>query len=151
MASAAPIIAQMVIDGLISRPKQSAGRPKTEIALSVFAGLMVATGAIFVLVALRLYLFALYTAPIATLLTACAAFAAAIVACAVAGMIQGKTRKAANYAVNAAASNAEQAKDALLAALAAATEGLEEPIANNPRTSVFLASLAGYMAGDKMH
>jgi len=152
MAVIAPLIAQMVIDGLVNRPaQQPVALRKTDVAFGLLSVFLMCAGAIFLLIAFYQYALISQGAVIAALLTG----GAAVLASALIGIglsIKKAARKSRQkHMASAAASQADRLKDELIAALSAATEGLEDPIARNPRTSVLLASLAGYAAANKMH
>lgn len=148
MAVVTPLLTQMLIDNIVARPAKQAVLPKKEdVVLSALVLLLLGCAAVFALVALDLHLATIYAPALAALLTAAAALGAAGVL--TGGLLLARHLRRKKRA--AALPSSDQAKDALLAALESATQGLEEPIANNPRTSVFLASLAGYMAGEKLH
>ena len=135
------IAAQLLTDSLLTR-REFPVFDKTGIALSAFAGFLLLMGSVGLLVALHAWLLTQILPHEAALLTSAAAFLAAGLVMVASG-IAAKRRKARKPL--------HAAGHSLMSLLEEATEGLEGPIAENPRLSVMLASLAGYVAGDRLH
>src|SRR5258708_4790024 len=132
-------VAMALLNSWLSRP-QKQGRIVTHgLWLLAVAGLLGCAGVIYLLIAFDTWMEMQYGPVIAARATALGAFVLAGIA--VMGFTRVEKKPAARHAANG--DSALQTAEALFAALEQATEGLEEPIANNPRTSVALASLAG--------
>ncbi|MEZ0259802.1 MAG: hypothetical protein ACAH80_02265 [Alphaproteobacteria bacterium] len=87
---------------------------------------------------------AVYTPAQAWAITGCATMALGVIGILVAKIV-------ANRRARVIYNHMDDTGKALLDALDTATKGLEEPIADHPRSSILLASLAGYLAGNKLH
>ena len=143
MSLVEPVIMQLLMNGL-NRPSKPFLPSKEAIALSVVAAFLGGAGLVYMLIAFHAVMIDTYPPSISALATGLLAFLlagfSAGIACHLHDLRNLKARlKHANN------------KDSLMAAIEAATAGLEEPIASNPRTSMALATLAGFMAGDKLH
>ncbi|MDE1153312.1 MAG: hypothetical protein PW788_12310 [Micavibrio sp.] len=138
-----PVLMQLLMNGL-NRPSKPLLPSKTGIALSAIALFLGCTGIIFMLMAFHELLLDTYAPWIAAVSTGAAALLLAAFAAAVA-LHLNDIRDAKARLMH------QNNTDSLIAAIEAATKGLEDPIANHPRTSVVLASLAGFMAGSKLH
>ncbi|HYD18611.1 MAG TPA: hypothetical protein VEF76_09045 [Patescibacteria group bacterium] len=144
MAIIQPMVAQLLINSVLSRKSKARGRSKAEFLLLVSSGFMSLVGIVFLFVALYDWAMLHYAAWMAAVITGGVGLAVGMTFAAIAGGMEAERKR----------HEPEQAEDpgeALLAAIDRATHGLEKPIADNPRTSVLLASLAGYMTGNKLH
>jgi len=138
-----PVVMQLLMNGL-NRPSKPLLPSKTGIALTVLALFLGCTGIVYMLMAFHEVLLDTYAPWIAAVGTGASALLLSGFAAAVALHLQDiRDAKAKLMHRNDT--------DNLIAAIEAATKGLEDPIANHPRTSVLLASLAGYMAGNRLH
>lgn len=129
-------LVQMLADRFTRRQRIAL---RSEIFFSALAALLVGAGAIYLLMALRGWLNEYYTMPLASLLTGLAAFVLAGLSLALV-VFAAKEEKPA-----------PALHDDLAHALAQISADAEAPIAANPRTSVLLAGLAGYMMGGRLH
>lgn len=135
------IAAQLVADSLLAR-RALPVFDKASLGLSAFAGFLGLAGTAGLLVGLHDWLVTRIMPYEAALLTSAAAFLAAGVAMIASGVMARRKRRHSALHVTG---------NSLLSLLEEATAGIEGPIAENPRMSVMLASLAGYMAGDRLH
>jgi hypothetical protein len=135
-----------LIDNWLHRPEKPGGIRVAGLWLLAMSCLLTCAGVIYLLIGFNTWLAAAYGTVIAPLATAGLAFV-------LAGGAALGFRRAERRPPQPTAHEASmmETAEALFSALEHATEGLEEPIAANPRTSVALASLAGYMAADKLH
>ena len=138
-----PVIMQLLMNGF-NRPSTPMLPSKSGMALTALAVFLGCTGIVYMLIAFHEIILADYSPLIAALGTGAlslllAAFAATT-ACHLDDLRKAKARIMH-----------DNSRKSLIEAIEAATKGLEEPIADHPRTSVILASLAGYMAGNKLH
>jgi ElaB/YqjD/DUF883 family membrane-anchored ribosome-binding protein len=145
MAVIQPMITQMVLNSLLTRTSKTPPMRKAEICLLTACGLFSVIGAVFLFVALHAYALVYYVPWVAATITCCVALIVGLFCAVVAGNME-TARKAMKPQ-----HSIEDTGEALLAALGHATQGLEKPISENPRTSVLLASLAGYLVGEKLH
>lgn len=145
MAVIQPMIAQMVLNAVLSRPSKAPGMRKAEICLLAVTGVLSVIGAVFMFIALHAYALVHYAPWVAATITGAAALIVGLTCAVIAGgMEEARQRDTKRI-------EAEDPAKALIAAIDSATQGLEKPIHDNPRTSVLLASLAGYVAGNKLH
>lgn len=145
MAVIQPMITQMVLNSLLTRTSKTPAMRKAEICLLAACGIFSVVGVVFLFVALHAFALVYYVPWVAATITGSTALIVGLCCAVVAGNME-QARKAMKPQ-----QGIEDAGEALLAALGHATQGLEKPISENPRTSVLLASLAGYLAGDKLH
>ncbi len=145
MAVIQPMITQMVLNSLLSRPSRTPGMRKAEICLLAVCGMFSVVGTVFLFMSLHAFALVYYVPWVAAAITGGTALVVGLCCAVVAGNMEA-ARKALKPQ-----HSIEDTGEALLAALGQATQGLEKPISENPRTSVLLASLAGYLAGDKLH
>ena len=135
-----------MINSWLSRPRNAPGPGLAGLWLLALSGVLACAGVVCLFIAFDTWMTALYGPVMAALATALGAFVLSGIAAA--SFHQRKARVPASAAHD---ESLTQTAEALFAVLNHATEGLETPIAENPRTSVALASLAGYMAAHKMH
>lgn len=145
MAVIQPMIAQMVLNAVLSRPSKAPGMRKAEICLLAVTGIFSIIGAVFFFMALHSYALLHFVPWVAATITGATALIVGLICAVVAGgMEEARQREGKRI-------DAEDPAKALIAALDHATQGLEKPIHDNPRTSMLLASLAGYVTGNKLH
>lgn len=143
-----PIITQLILDTVLHKPvKAVVAKKKAAWWLLALSILFVTAGLVYLMVALHLYLLTIYLPVQAALLTGGT--------CLMLGAIGGigyvlledkrKLKAKAEAALNMGRENQ------MMALIDDLTKSLEEPIANNPRTSVVLASLAGFLTGHRIH
>lgn len=140
-------IAMAVLNSWLSRPEKQRSVKMSGLWLLAVSCVLSCAGVVYLLIAFNTWMVAQYGAVVAALATAGGAFVLAGIAAA--GFVQVEKKPPPQHPANG--DSVIQTAEALFAALEQATGGLEEPIANNPRTSVALASLAGYMTADKVH
>jgi hypothetical protein len=133
-----------LLNGWLTRPQKSGHSRLAGLWLLAMSCLLACAGFIYLLITLNSWIDTYYGPTIAALGTAVAAFVMSGLASAGYVWLERPKRPAD-------ADSMLRTAEELIATVERATEGLEEPIANNPRTSVALASLAGYMTANKMH
>lgn len=139
------LIAKILASSLVSpRVAPAAGRSMLVLALYAFSGVLMLAATVLLLVALYSSAAAVYTPAQAWAITGCATMALGVIGILVAKIV-------ANRRARVIYNHMDDTGKALLDALDTATKGLEEPIADHPRSSILLASLAGYLAGNKLH
>jgi hypothetical protein len=145
MAVIQPMIAQMVLNAVLSRPSKAPGMRRAEICLLAVTAIFSVIGAVFFFMALHSYAL-VHVAPwVAATITGAVALIVGFTCAVIAGSMEEARQREGKRR------DAEDPAKALMAALDHATQGLEKPIHDNPRASVLLASLAGYMTGNKLH
>lgn len=145
MAVIQPMIAQMVLNAVLSRPSKAPGMRKAEICLLAVTGILSVIGTVFLFMALHSYALAYFVPWVAATITGATALIVGLTCAVIAGGMEEVRQREAKRI------DADDPAKQLLAAIDHATQGLEQPIHDNPRTSVLLASLAGYVAGNKLH
>lgn len=141
-----PFIEQAVVNGLVSKTPPLARKNKFGLSLMVLSGLFLFSACVFLMIAGYGWLMTLYSPYIAALLVAFCIFAFALIA------------SAASYAVlrhkpKQVAANAQADQIMEIASLAGEVlEGeLADVIRENPKTIMLLASVAGFVAADRLH
>ena len=131
-----PMIVAKILAGTLAAPRivPAAGKSVLVLSLYAFSGVLMLAATVLLLVALHTSAAAVYTP----------AQAWAITGCATMGLV---TSRRARIIQN----HMDDTGKALLGALDSATQGLEDPVADHPRSAMLLASLAGYLAGNKLH
>ena len=143
MALIEPVVMQLLMNG-INRPSTPILPTKTGMALTALSVFLGGTGLVYMMIAFHEIILAEYSPLVAALGTGALALLLAAFS-ATAACHLDDLRKAKARLMH------DNTRNNLLEAIEAATRGLEEPIADHPRASVLLASLAGYMAGNKLH
>jgi hypothetical protein len=138
------IIAQLLAGALVAPKATTTGKSAVVISLYAFAGVLLTMAAVFLLLALHACAVETYTPAQAWGITGGAALLAGLIGILMAVQLSDKRRRESRAGM-------ENTGQSLIAALDSATRGLEEPIAGNPRTSVLMASLVGFLAGNKLH
>ncbi len=139
----AGLVSQLVMEGVITHSKNKAASIKREwgfIALAAISGVIALS---FLTASLYMALSTAYTAPIAALVT---------------GLVIGVVSLLCLYVANRADKKVQVEswveKELASAQLAQKMEGLlsdiEQPVKDNPGTAMLLATLAGFVAGDKL-
>ncbi len=141
------MITQLILDGVLHRPAKPNTAKKAAWWLLAMSAIVATVGLVYLMIALHAYFLTIYEPIGAALLTG----GTGIIVAALGGIsffILEDTRKA-KARVQAAMHSHHQ--NEMLQLVEELTRGLEEPIANNPRTSVVLASLAGFLSGKQIH
>jgi hypothetical protein len=146
-----PVIKQVLTGMLLrSRPVRTVEAKKSGIMLLAIAGFLFAAAAVFLLIALYAWALGSFAPPLAALLTGLAAVFTGGIACAAGGhAMKAKAEPAPKADLQDL--GLDKLDDAVMAVADILAEHLEQPIRENPKTSVALASLAGYLAAEKMH
>lgn len=140
-------VVMAVLNSWLSRPEKQRSVKLSGLWLLAVSGVLSCAGLVYLLIAFNTWLAVQYGPVMGPLITGLCAFLLAGIAAM--AFVQVEKKPAAPQP--ASEDSVIQTAEALFAALEHATQGLEEPIANNPRTSVALASLAGYMTANKVH
>ncbi len=141
-----PILAA-VINGWLARPEKQGGSRMAGLWLLAMSCLLACAGLVYLLIGFDTWMSVLYGPVTASLSTALGAFILA--GCAAGGFAWAERPKPAKPSPEE--QSLKETAEALFTMLEQATEGLETPIAENPRTSLALASLAGYMTANRLH
>lgn len=149
LAPLLPLVTQMVIEGITKGTRPLLPHLNTKgIILSALAAVMVLLAAIFALISLFIYL-QIYFAPVYAALIVAAGLALVAICLALVG--KGSIKRHGYVTYYRAASNSSPVSDLAKTVkdmIEGVTTELEEPIRQNPKTAIALASLAGYLAGD---
>lgn len=147
MAVLESMITQLLLDGFLHRPAKPSVTKKAAWWLLAMSAVVAVVGLVYLMIALHAYLLTLYDPIGAALLTG----GLGLMLSAIGGItffIMEDARKAKARMRAAMQSNSQNEIIQLVDEL---TKGLEGPIANNPRMSVALASIAGFVSGHRMH
>jgi hypothetical protein len=140
-----PVLAQLLIHGLNPQQPRKRRHRKAGLALIAFSSLFSLIGVIYLFVALNHWLGSLYGPALGSLMTGGIALLLGGIASTGMYMLESREPKARGK------DTAEDLGEVLFTALEKATRRLEEPIGNNPKSSVLMATVAGFVAGDKVH
>lgn len=147
MVSMVPLITQLVVDGLISRPQTALPVRKSDVALGAVMAFGFAAAGVCGLLAFYFYMIDLALTPaLAALATAGLGLGISFLACAVMMLTRHLRRRDARPA--AAASLLPAGMDDILGAMG---DELEDVIAKNPATATALSALAGFVVAEKMN
>lgn len=150
MAAFAPVLKQLMLDGIMSSPAMPR-LPRVSPAGIFFlwlSAVMIAMTLGFALFAEFSYLSKTYTTDVAALGVACTALAIALLSAAV-GMLM-MSRRQVRRPAHHVGPQPDIAKT-ITGMIDSLAEELEEPIRDNPKTAIMIASLAGFLAGDSRH
>lgn len=133
----------MIIDRALNSETLFSSNHKTGLSLLASAGLMLAVALGFFIYAGYLWLNATYDPQTATMLAGLMALALAVL-CALGayGVTRYKRWRVERFK--------NEIADTMHMALEMADEELAEPVRDNPKTALLIASLAGFIAGEKM-
>jgi len=143
MATFTPVIKQLMLDGILNGP----GIPRISVAGLLFlwfAAVLTVLGAGFLFYAEYAFVTTSYTPEIAALAVTLTAWAAGLLSAIVGISIVNNNRNRRSHHAGPAPDIAKTVT-ALIDSIA---EELEDPIRDNPKTAVMIASLAGFLAGD---
>lgn len=147
MVAFAPILKQLMLDGIMSNPAMPR-IPRislTGLFFLWFAGVALVMSIGFVLFAEYIYLVNMYTPESAAIGVACSGLAVAMLSAAT-GMLL-TSRKTAKRPMQERVVPPDIAKT-LTGLIDSLAQELEDPIRDNPKTAIMIASLAGFLAGD---
>lgn len=147
IASYTPLIKQLMLSGIMSNSTVSR-LPRINAEGLFFLWLAGVTTAIalgFLSFTAYIYLATIYVHHIAGLIVAGSALAVALIAASIS--ILYMSRRAQRYMTQSAGPQPDIAKT-VTALIDSIAEELEEPIRENPKTAIMIASLAGFLAGD---
>lgn len=143
MGTFTPIIKQLMLDGILSSPGVSRISISGVIFLW-FAAVLIVLGAGFFLYAEYIFTAMTFTPQMAAVIVALTAWAIGLVSAAIGVSIISNNRVRRSQHAGSAPDIAKTVT-ALIDSIA---EELEDPIRDNPKTAVMIASLAGFLAGD---
>ncbi len=143
-----PALKQMLIDGVMSSPAVPRWLHVTPTGIFFLwlAAVLTVMGFGFLLVSEFLYLRETYSSVVASMGVACTAFVISLLSAAT-GMLINRLR--ASKQVAHSSRHQPDITKTVTALIDSVTEELEEPIRENPKTALMIASLAGFLAGDK--
>ena len=151
MAALTPVLKQMMLDGIMSSPSMPR-LPRisaTGIFFLWFAAVTAVLAVGFLLFAEYAYLTVTYTPEMAALGVACTAMAISLLSAATGMVVMNKRSAKAKRMINMQP-QPDIAKT-ITGLIDSLSEELEEPIRENPKTAIMIASLAGFLAGDARH
>lgn len=147
MTPMVPLITQLVVDGLVSRPQSNLPVRKSDVVLCGVMIFGLSAASICGLLAFYFYMTELALTPaLAALSTAGLALGIALVSCGIMAVMRHARRARAKPA--AATSLLPAGMDDLLGAVG---DELEDVIAKNPATATALSALAGFVIAEKMN
>lgn len=150
IAAFSPVLKQFMLDGIMNNsamPRLPRINP-LGIFFLWFAAMLTLMGVGFVLFAEYAYLIATYSAEVAALGVACSAMAISLLSAATGMILMGKRSARRMPASTGMPPDIAKTLTGLIDSLA---EELEDPIRENPKTAIMIASLAGFLAGDARH
>lgn len=147
MAVLESMITQLLLDGFLHRPAKPSATKKAAWWLLAMSAIVAVVGLVYLMIALHAYFLTLYDPIGAALLTGGLGLMISAI-CGITFFILEDARKAKARMRAAMQSHSQNEIIQLIDEL---TKGLEGPIANNPRVSVALASLAGFISGHRIH
>ncbi len=143
---AMPLMKQLVLEGLMSAPVPRLPRISFSGIAFMLGGAVLGLMTLAILfVAEYLYLVTLYSAPMAALGVACTAMALTLLSLGTGMILMAGKRHKGRHAPASPQPDIAKTVSALIDSI---TEELEDPIRENPKTAVAIASLAGFIAGD---
>lgn len=151
MAAFSPVLKQLMLDGIMSSPAMPR-LPRISllgIFFLWFAALLTVMGVGFLLFAEYAYLTAIYSPELAAVGVACTAMAVSLLSAAT-GMIVMDKRASRAKRLPSMGPQPDIAKT-ITGLIDSLAEELEDPIRENPKTAIMIASLAGFLAGDARH
>ncbi len=142
MSRLLPIAEQLLMMGALGAqaPRR---QDKTQLFIYGFAGILALVAVIFMIFAMSYWLKQQFTPDVAALATAGIVLALALLVAAC-GYTYSVVRKNKINAVG------DELKDKIMAVVNAVSEEMEDPIRDHPKSSVALATLAGYFVGNRL-
>jgi len=141
-----PMIAQMVVDGVINRPQSAVPLRKSDVVLAGLAFFGLAAAGVCALLSFYFFMRGIDLTPaLAALATGGVALVITLLSCAALALLRRLRRSAA------AAKPAALLPAGLDDVLDVIGNELEDVIAENPATATALAGLAGFVVAEKMH
>ncbi len=148
MTPMVPLIMQLVVDGLMSRPQSALPVRKSDVVLCGVMIFGVAAASVCGLFAFYFYMLELALLPsLAALSTAGLALGVSLLSCSVMAVMRHSRHARAAARPAAAASLLPAGMDDLLSTIG---DELEDVIAKNPATATALSALAGFVVAEKM-
>lgn len=143
MSKLLPIAEQLLMMGAIGGQMQPRKQDKTLQIIYGFAAVLVLVSVMFMILALSYWLKQNYEPDVAAIVTGGVVLSLALLVTAV-GYAYSVIRKSKIHAVG------DELKDKVFKAIEDISEELEDPIRDYPKSSVALATLAGYLFGTKI-
>ncbi len=143
MSRLLPIAEQLIMVGALGSQMQQRKVDRTSQIIFGMAAVLGVLAVIFLIFALSYWLRAQYSPDVAALATAGVVLSLALLVTAI-GYAYSTIRRTKINSVT------DELKDKVMKAVEAVTEEMEDPIRQYPKSSVALATLAGYMVGNKV-
>jgi len=138
-----PLIEQIVINGMMSSKAPMMRKNKYGLGLMALSVLLTLVAVVFLIISGAAWLMTQFTQPMAALITAAFIMGAAVIS-ALTGVLIAKSKKQPEVHTDELAELTGIITDLL-------GEELAQPIIDNPKTAVLLASAAGFVAGDRLN
>lgn len=137
------LLEQFLIDRVISSAAPVSHGSKTWLGLMVLAGFFLCLGSVYLFYAFYLWLLTVYTPQGAAVVTAAMCFGLALlIVAALWLMLQYKKHKTASVQDNL--------METVTQLMAYVDEELREPVANNPKAALAIATAVGFLAGKRL-
>lgn len=143
MKALIPLIEQIVINGMMSSKAPMMRKNKYGLGLMALSVLLTLVAVVFLIISGYAWLMTQFTQPMAALITAAFIMGAAVIS-ALTGVLIAKSKKQPEVHTDELAELTGIITDLL-------GEELAQPIIDNPKTAVLLASAAGFVAGDRLN
>ncbi len=143
MSRLLPMAEQLLMMGAIGGQMQPRRQDKTGLAIFGFSAVLGVVSMVYLIIAMSYWLKTQYTPEVAALVTAGTVLSLALLVAAC-GYAYNVARKSKVEAVT------DELKIKVIKAIEAVSEEMEDPIRNYPKSSVALATLAGYLFGTKV-
>ncbi len=144
MSPLLPLAEKALMSGLLTRKATLMGISKLGLGLAALSGFFMLIALIYGSLAAYGLLLEYYAVPIAALIVAGSIFSLGLISGLSGFVLLKRKRKAALWQEGEIMALMDQFADFL-------GDDLVEPIKENPKTAVFLASVAGFLAGDHLH
>lgn len=144
MPALEPLVVQILMDTIDRWSVKSNTQRGAGLWLLALSGLLGVVSVVYAAIALHTYLLENYMPMTAALLTCLVCLGLAVISLTARDLLRRRSIKKQTEAT-------PDIKNALLSALSSITQELEEPVAENPRTSIVLAGITGYMTGNRLH
>lgn len=143
MSKLLPVAEQLLMLGALGGQMKPRKSDRTQQIIFGFAGVLALVSVVYLIVALSYWLKMQYSPDVAALATAGITLSFAILVAA-AGYTITVIRKTKVEAVT------DELRDKVMQVISAVSEEMEDPIRDHPKSSVALATLAGYVVGNRL-
>ena len=141
MTSLAPLAQQMAIS-FIAREHFSSRLINTRTALMFISFMLACTGMVFSLYAEYVWLQTFFLPEVAALITAGSAFMLALISAGCSKILDQRRKRTPLF-------DAAEITESISRIIESVGGELEDPVRDNPKTAIVLASLAGFLAGER--